>query len=251
MRVSIAALIVLFVVYVLATLIAIYSFGGELQSDVLVNVSKSKGWEPYIINVLFILIAALHIPLIFFVGKESLLIMIYEYRVGGKREQMRDEYARTTLTGTHTAIKQTGFDFKPIVEEDGREEGDETLQEGNLTGQFQAVRVADGPDKGNNSSINVSREIRNELPEKQNLLQPPSDSSGGANGTREGKAEAEVRKVVYQEEEEEESKNGAGSKKAPKKKPAAPAPPTGKNPLLDLSKKTANMQKSGQAASRT
>ena len=250
MRVSIAALSVLFVVYLLAALIAIYSFGGDLQSDVLINVSNSKGWEPYIINVLFILIAALHIPLIFFVGKESLLIMIYECRVGSKREQMRDEYARTTLTGTHTAIKQTGFDFKPIVEEDGREEGEETIKEGNLTGQFHAVRVEEGPEKGNNSSINVSGEIHNDLAEKKKLLQPPSDSSGGANGTHEKKNEPEVLRFVYQEEEEE-NKKGPGTPKAPKnKRDPDPVPSVARSPLLDLSKKT-GMQKSGQAASRT
>ena len=91
MKVSFASLCTLFFVYTITTFVSIYSFGPKIESDILLNVSDSNGWEAYVINTLFLIIGGMHIPLIFFVGKESLLIMIHECRVAKRRESMWEQ----------------------------------------------------------------------------------------------------------------------------------------------------------------
>lgn len=56
---------------------SVYAFGHEVKSDILKNVGANSGWETIILGALFGIVGALHIPLIFFVGKESFLIIIF------------------------------------------------------------------------------------------------------------------------------------------------------------------------------
>lgn len=65
-----------FIIYVLIMFIALYSFGFNVNGDVLENVEEVKAWESYVLRVLFLLVLATHLPFIFFVGKESVLAII-------------------------------------------------------------------------------------------------------------------------------------------------------------------------------
>lgn len=69
--------------YVVTSLVGIYSFGGNLQQNILQDlgvVYNGKGVYPesYVMQGLFLIILTCHIPYCFFAGKESLLIIIDE-----------------------------------------------------------------------------------------------------------------------------------------------------------------------------
>ena len=64
-------------IYIIVALLSLMLYGEYLKSDLLLNITEKEDNNlKYICSVLFVIIAALHTPVIFFVGKESLL-MIY------------------------------------------------------------------------------------------------------------------------------------------------------------------------------
>lgn len=64
-------------IYIACIFISIYAFGHQIHSDILKNVGEHSGWETYILSGLFAIVGALHIPLIFYVGKDALLIIVF------------------------------------------------------------------------------------------------------------------------------------------------------------------------------
>ena len=77
MKTSFVALCTASTIYISVWFVSIYAFGHKIHSDILKNVGDNDGWETYILGALFAVVGALHIPLIFYVGKEALLIIIF------------------------------------------------------------------------------------------------------------------------------------------------------------------------------
>jgi amino acid permease len=69
-----------FCIYVTLGIIAVYMFGSNIQNSVLDNVNEMTTASSYIIRGAFLIVLACHIPYIFYSGKESMLIMIDEFR---------------------------------------------------------------------------------------------------------------------------------------------------------------------------
>lgn len=70
-------------IYVFLAISDIFTYGSKTESSVLDNIGNpfddgSVRWEAYLMQFLFLVILACHIPYIFFSGKESLLIIIDE-----------------------------------------------------------------------------------------------------------------------------------------------------------------------------
>lgn len=78
MKATVASFSFCVVVYIAASLVALLKFGTKLKGNVLENVSDLTGPLSIIIDLVFLLIAMMHIPIVLFVGKEALLIIIDE-----------------------------------------------------------------------------------------------------------------------------------------------------------------------------
>jgi amino acid permease len=76
---SFKALLMSSTIYLTVGLLGIFSFGKNLQESVLYNVGTETGHkESYLCLILYALVLACHLPFIFFVGKEALLLIIDE-----------------------------------------------------------------------------------------------------------------------------------------------------------------------------
>lgn len=65
-------------IYITLGILSIYIFGTDLEASVLDNVDQETNVYSYIIRACFLLVLAFHVPYIFFVTKESLLIIFDE-----------------------------------------------------------------------------------------------------------------------------------------------------------------------------
>ena len=69
-------------IYTVVSICGLFSFGKGIQDSILVNVGmKYKDdiyWESYLMQVVFLIILACHIPYLYFSGKESLLVIVDE-----------------------------------------------------------------------------------------------------------------------------------------------------------------------------
>jgi amino acid permease len=79
MKTGFSALLVAAFIYTTVVLVSIYAFGHEIRSDILKNVVSNDGWETIVLGILFAIVGSLHIPLIFYVAKEAMLIIIFTY----------------------------------------------------------------------------------------------------------------------------------------------------------------------------
>jgi len=77
---SIISLVVCFSIYVMIAVVAILAYGQDIGSDIMENISTKddKHFTDYILMVLFMIIAAMHIPIVLFIGKEAVLIIVDE-----------------------------------------------------------------------------------------------------------------------------------------------------------------------------
>lgn len=93
MLTSFSALTTAAIIYTGCILISVYAFGHEIKSDILKNVGQNTGWETFILGGLFAIVGSLHIPLIFYVAKEAVLIIIFTifYTIEEKEEEEGQE----------------------------------------------------------------------------------------------------------------------------------------------------------------
>jgi len=75
---SVINLVFCALVYTTLGLICLVMFGSELQSNVLLNMSTRPGYASILIRLIFSLVLTAHIPYIFFIVKESYLVLIDE-----------------------------------------------------------------------------------------------------------------------------------------------------------------------------
>jgi len=71
-------LIIIFCVYVSSPLLAYALYGAAIKPNLLKNVSLEHDILPTILQFIFMIVAILHIPIIFFIGKEAVLIIFDE-----------------------------------------------------------------------------------------------------------------------------------------------------------------------------
>ena len=79
--------LVVFVVYITSPLIAYGLYGDNIEKNLLKSVTEETGVMPVILEVTFILVPAMGIPTIFFVGKEAILIIFDEITRGSYSKQ--------------------------------------------------------------------------------------------------------------------------------------------------------------------
>ena len=69
------------IIYLIVAFLSLELYGDGIKSDLLLNITKNENTKfKYLASALFLVIAALHLPLIFFIGKESLLMIYWEFR---------------------------------------------------------------------------------------------------------------------------------------------------------------------------
>lgn len=66
---------------------SLYSFGDQIQGDVLGNVEDVRTWESYTLRAIFLVVMATHTPFVLFIGKESVLAIVALLYIRGKREE--------------------------------------------------------------------------------------------------------------------------------------------------------------------
>jgi amino acid permease len=76
-----------FIVYTVIPLIGFGLYGANIQSNLLKNIAEEAGVFPTIIECIFMVIAIMHIPICFFIGKEAFLIMFDEATRGSYTSQ--------------------------------------------------------------------------------------------------------------------------------------------------------------------
>lgn len=87
MKVNNYGLLLTIIIYIIVVFISIAMFGSNISSVILENIGTSSFikngvthyyWEGYVCNIIFLVLLSCHIPVIFFFGKEGLLIIIDE-----------------------------------------------------------------------------------------------------------------------------------------------------------------------------
>lgn len=76
--VAMSASLFCFFIYVVIALVALYMYGSEVKGNILEDVDLVGGALSTVLQVIFLLISAMHIPIVFFVGKEAVLIIVDE-----------------------------------------------------------------------------------------------------------------------------------------------------------------------------
>jgi amino acid permease len=110
--------IVAFFTYTTSPLIAMGLYGKNIKSNLLLNIAKDTGALPVILMFLFMIISALTIPIIFFVGKEAILIIF-------------DEITRGTYSGRYLKKKKAALQVEPDQQAQvaAQSEGDEDMSQ--------------------------------------------------------------------------------------------------------------------------
>ena len=140
MKTSATALTTAAVIYTGCVLISIYAFGHNLKSDILKNVGNNTGWETFVLGAIFAIVGSLHIPLIFFVAKEALLIVVFTFFY---TEEEKGEVGDNEGDHTHLLVEdvsQISKIPKDAMEDDAAGPSMPTRSELNRTGMRSYLR---------------------------------------------------------------------------------------------------------------
>jgi amino acid permease len=79
--------------------VGLLAYGEDLKGDIMQNISNQvdKGLSNYFLMALFMLIAAMHIPIVFFIGKEAVLIIIDEIMRESSTIQVNNKVKRGSM----------------------------------------------------------------------------------------------------------------------------------------------------------
>ena len=153
---AIMSISILFGVYILTPLIAFGVYGPKIKSNMLMNIASDHGPLTIILLFLYMAIAIMHIPIIFFVGKEAVLIIF--------DEATRRSYSRKQIHHSQIGIpdvlheserwlpadnENNGVEMWVLQEEDKEEKDSNKGDVGNIQ---DAIRSQSG-DVGTSSKI--------------------------------------------------------------------------------------------------
>jgi amino acid permease len=96
--------LVAFIVYILSPVIAFQLYGENVSTNMLKNVAEESGVLPTILQILFLIIAVMHIPLIFYIGKENVLIMFDQLTRGSYSQKPVISLAKNTQEKAEAAV---------------------------------------------------------------------------------------------------------------------------------------------------
>ena len=71
------AVLIAYITYSITPLLGFGLYGANVHANLLVDISLEEGTIPVILQIIFLVIAVVHIPIIFFIGKEALLRIVY------------------------------------------------------------------------------------------------------------------------------------------------------------------------------
>lgn len=174
------AIITVFIVYVLASLIASRLYGEDIATNLLINISNESGVIPVVLQIIFLVIAVCHIPMIFFFGKESILIIFDEmtrksYSQPSNKENTTCQQDKAEVEN-EKASEEINPDLEapeyPVVKDE--EERDESLEK---------------PEE--NQEDLVSSQPKNTLPSSSKSV-PHQNSNDNANVIDENSSNSEV-----------------------------------------------------------
>jgi len=80
MKFTTTAFIFAFVVYILISLLSLLIFSEHVYSDVLINISKSNFEFKHLLLIMYLIISAMHMPMVFFAGKEAVINIFFEIK---------------------------------------------------------------------------------------------------------------------------------------------------------------------------
>ena len=72
--------IFVFTMYILIGLLSLFIFGTDIESSFLNNISESKLIFKHLLLILYLVVSATHIPMVFFAGKEAILYIFLEIK---------------------------------------------------------------------------------------------------------------------------------------------------------------------------
>lgn len=78
-----------FMLYLVVSVLALYSFGSTISSNMLDNIDSQDNWESYVLRVVFLIVVAFHIPFLFHPTKDSFLQMYFELKTRAISTQMK------------------------------------------------------------------------------------------------------------------------------------------------------------------
>jgi len=80
MKATIWSILFCLLIYCVVGIVGVLAYGKNLKGDIMENISNEvdKPFSNYVLMTMFMIIAAMHIPIVFFIGKECILIIIDE-----------------------------------------------------------------------------------------------------------------------------------------------------------------------------
>jgi amino acid permease len=93
----IASKFIAFSVYVISPAIAFELYGHKVGTNMLKNVSQESGILPTILQIIFLVIAVMHIPIIFYIGKENVLIVFDQLTRGSYTPKLKKNEERKPI----------------------------------------------------------------------------------------------------------------------------------------------------------
>lgn len=88
MKATVLSFLICFTIYMLIIIISMFMYGDKIAENILVNVGESNDAYSIILQIIFLIIAAMHIPIVYYIGKENVLIIV-------------DEITRRSYSGGH------------------------------------------------------------------------------------------------------------------------------------------------------
>jgi len=141
-------------IYTGCIFISIYAFGHNVHSDILKNVGDNPGWETYILGAMFAVVGALHIPLIFFVAKEALLIAVFTFFYTVSDKAAEGEEGQDT---SHLLVEDVSQFSKLIPKSDFG--GDENDDKGPTRSQLNHTAILKKTTVIPNIDVSITRQV--------------------------------------------------------------------------------------------